>query len=137
MTDGSSGALGDSLPDPVLNQPIGPPLPIMWAAHTTEEQRNRLANLDAWVAWLAERYSLDRRTVPKCWSNHWELIEELSALHLAWEAAYATTSHADAPLAWHERFERARARLADWVARSGCGGGGHRARQQATGAAAG
>lgn len=50
----------------------------------------------------------------------WDLIEELSALRHAWEGAYATTAHADAPLAWHERFAAARARLADCVSRTGC-----------------
>lgn len=110
----------------VMNQPIGPPLPIMWSAHTPEEQCRLLAELDVWVTWLIEQYKLDHRYVPECWTRHWELIEELSALRLAWEAAYATTSHADAPLAWHERLGHSRARLAEWVARAGCRGAEHR-----------
>ena len=114
------------LPEPVLHQPSGPPMPIMWAAHTTEEQRHFLDVLDVWVTWLVEHYRLDRRYVPECWTKHWELIEELSALQLAWEAAYATTAHADAPLAWHERLGLARLRLAEWVARTGCRAGEHR-----------
>ena len=113
-------------PDPVLPQPFGPALPICWAAHTPEDQRLLLEELDLWVTWLAHHYSLDRRHVPECWAQHWELVEELSALHLAWEGAYATTAHADAPLAWHERFAAARARLADWVSKTGCRTGEHR-----------
>lgn len=113
-------------PEPMLYQPSGPPIPLLWAAHTPEEQRHYLDELDLWVTWLVDHYRLDRRYVPECWAKHWELIEELSALHLAWEAAYATTSHADAPLAWHERLGHARPRLAEWVARTGCRAAEHR-----------
>ena len=114
------------LPEPVLHQPSGPPMPIMWAAHTPEEQRHLLDELGVWVTWLSDHYRLDRRYVPECWTKHWELIEELSALQLAWEAAYATTSHAEAPLGWHERLGLARGRLAEWTARTGCRAGEHR-----------
>jgi len=123
----TSPAVDDSFfAEPVMNQPVGPPMPIMWTAHTPDERRHRLADLAIWVTWLADHYKLDRRYVPECWAKHWELIEELSALHLAWEAAYATTSHADAALGWHERFTQARSRLAEWVARTGCRPAGHR-----------
>ncbi|NMR19034.1 hypothetical protein [Cellulomonas fimi] len=110
----------------VNSQPSFPPEPIMWSAYTREEQRHLLEGLDVWVRWLVDHYRLDRRYVPECWTKHWELIEELSALQLAWEGAYATTSHDDAPLAWHERFAVARTRLAEWVARTGCRAGDHR-----------
>ena len=113
-------------PDPVLHQDGDPPIPLMWAAHTPDEQRYYLEELDVWVTWLTDHYSLDRRYVPECWTKHWELIEELSALHLAWQAAYATTAHADAALTWHERLTHARDRLADWTARTGCRAGEHR-----------
>lgn len=113
-------------PAQVLHQPSGPPMPIMWAAHTLDEHRHLLEELEVWVTWLIEHYSLDRRYIPECWTRHWELIEELSALQLAWEAAYATTSHADAPLTWHERLGHARLRLVEWVARTGCRPGEHR-----------
>ncbi|WP_225754816.1 hypothetical protein [Actinotalea sp. Marseille-Q4924] len=114
-------------PEPVLYQAGGPPMPLMWAAHTLEQQQHHLEALDTWVVWLAHHYRLDRRYVPECWTKHWELIEELSALHLAWDAAYATTAHGDAPLTWHEHFGHARVRLAEWVARAGCRPGEHRA----------
>jgi hypothetical protein len=113
-------------PAPVLHQPSGPPTPLMWAAHTPDELEHMLEGLDVWVTWLVDHYRLDRRYVPECWPKHWELIEELSALHQAWYAAYCTTAHADAPLTWHERFANARVRLAEWAARSGCRGTEHR-----------
>lgn len=127
MTRTRPGADPDGFfPEPVLHQPSGPPMPIMWAAHTPEEQRHFLDELGVWVSWLIDRYGLDRRYVPECWTKHWELIEELSALRLAWEAAYATTSHADAPLTWHERLGLARPRLSEWVQRAGCRRDEHR-----------
>ena len=79
------------------------------------------------MLWLADRYRLDHRTVPDCWQQHPELIEELSALHLSWQGSFATTAPHDAPLLWHERFALARARISDWVARLGCRPGHHRA----------
>ncbi|EYR62528.1 hypothetical protein N866_07795 [Actinotalea ferrariae CF5-4] len=127
MTNMSPAADDVFFTEPVMNQPVGPPMPIMWTAHTPDERRHRLADLDVWVTWVVDHYKLDRRYIPECWTKHWELIEELSALHLAWESAYATTSRADAPLAWHERLGAARLRLADWVARAGCRPGAHRA----------
>ena len=113
-------------PEAVLQQPFGPVTPTCWPAHTPEEQQALLEELDVWVSWLVDHYSLDRRHVPECWAQHWELVEELSALRLAWEGAYATTAHADAPLAWHERFAASRARLAEWASKTGCRLGEHR-----------
>lgn len=62
------------------------------------------AQLTAWVDWLRARYPLARR-IPDCWSQHPEIVEELTALWLAWTAAYETT---DPPLTaaadWHDRW---------------------------------
>lgn len=106
-------------------------VPICWAAHTPDSQRLYLEDLETWVTWLAHHYSLDRRHIPECWDQHWELIEELAALHLAREGAFATTASADAPLVWHERFAATRTRLSEWVARVGCRPGGHRSPETA------
>ena len=78
MTKAQPTDLGGFLPEPVLNQGGGPPTPIMWAAHTPDEHRHYLEDLDLWVTWLTNHYSLDRRYIPECWTKHWELIEELS-----------------------------------------------------------
>jgi len=60
--------------------------------------------LRGWVAWIRHRYPLARR-IPECWPEHPEIVEELTALWLAWQAAYAV---ADAPLMaaieWHDRW---------------------------------
>lgn len=115
-----------------LPQPFGPAVPICWAAQTPDSRRLYLEDLDTWVTWLVVQYSLDRRHVPECWDEHWELVEELAALHLAWEGAFATTAQADAPLAWHERFAASRSRLAEWASRTGCRPGAHRSRSPGT-----
>jgi len=60
--------------------------------------------LSDWVDWIRHRYPLARR-IPDCWSKHPEVVEELTALWLAWQAAYV---EADAPLTagaeWHDRW---------------------------------
>ncbi|SFC96988.1 hypothetical protein SAMN04487968_11724 [Nocardioides terrae] len=57
-----------------------------------------------WVGWVRHRYPLARR-IPICWKEHPELVEELTALWLAWQAAYTVL---DAPLTaaveWHDRW---------------------------------
>jgi hypothetical protein len=62
------------------------------------------AELTGWVGWIRNRYPLARR-IPECWARHPEVIEELTALWLAWHAAY---TERDAPLTgaidWHDRW---------------------------------
>jgi hypothetical protein len=57
-----------------------------------------------WVGWLRSRYPLAQK-IPPCWPEHPEIVEELTALWLAWQYAY---SNADAPLTaaadWHDRW---------------------------------
>ena len=60
--------------------------------------------LGDWVDWIRRRYPLFRR-IPDCWADHPEIVEELTALWLAWQAAYVER---DAPLTaaaeWHDRW---------------------------------
>lgn len=99
---------------------------IAWPALDESETADALAELQDWLAWLTHRYGLDHRHVPACWALHGELIEELSALHTAWQRAYAPDATGEAPLRWHESFDGARSRLVDWVARTGCRADAHR-----------
>lgn len=83
------------------------------ASHTAERQWLELAD---WVGWLRSRYPLARR-VPLCWWRHPELVEELTALWLAWKDAYATKhAHLATPADWHARW------LPDFLRRIGAGG---------------
>lgn len=100
--------------------------PINWTTLTPPAHQQALTELASWVNWLTNRYDLDKRTVPPCWSEHGSLIEELSALRTAWNLAYRRTSPPDAPLSWHNQYALARERLTDWTARTGCRTGNHR-----------
>jgi hypothetical protein len=104
-----------------------PSLPVCWPALTEAEAKEAHDTLADWITWLTDRYTLDHRTVPPCWHHHGALVEELSALHTAWRASYNLTARPEALLQWHEHFSLARQRLTDWVARTGCRPGEHRA----------
>jgi hypothetical protein len=57
-----------------------------------------------WVGWLRARYPVAEQ-LPACWWRHPELIEELTALYLAWRAAYTDpAAHLTAPADWHDRW---------------------------------
>lgn len=75
------------------------------------------------VQWLVERYNLHEE-LGDCWPQHPALVEELTALCLAWHAAYDGGT-GDAPLRWHEAFERARRRWRDWDRHTKCRLGQH------------
>jgi hypothetical protein len=90
----------ESLPIGISRQPrswcwrsIGP--------HGEEELWRELTD---WVAWVRSRYPLARK-IPGCWAEHPEIVEELTALWLAWQHAYEDP---DAPLTaasdWHDRW---------------------------------
>jgi len=69
--------------------------------HGAEELWTQLTD---WIAWIRNRYPLARK-IPPCWADHPELVEELTALWLAWQHAYEDL---DAPLTaaadWHDRW---------------------------------
>jgi len=57
-----------------------------------------------WVGWLRARYPISEQ-LPACWWRHPELVEELTALYLAWRAAYTDpAAHLTAPADWHDRW---------------------------------
>lgn len=109
--------------------PTGRPKPAdpqCWPSMEGTEQDALFGWLEDWVNWAVDRYELDYRTIPPCWACHGALVEELSALHSAWITVFQPSSRGDAPMAWHDGFAKARLRLGDWVARSGCRPGEHR-----------
>lgn len=78
--------------------------PVVWQALSGWERSQTWDALAAWVGWLRGRYPLAQK-VPLCWWRHPELVEELTALWLAWREAYVEKG---APLTggadWHGRW---------------------------------
>lgn len=108
------------------NQRALPEPPVRWDTLTPTDAEQKLATLGTWVTRLTDRYELDARTIPPCWREHGTLIEELSALHTAWQASYTLTAGGTAPLTWHASFAACRARLNDYTSRTGCTAASHR-----------
>jgi hypothetical protein len=90
--------------------------PVVWAQLTPTEAHRTWRTLAAWVGWLRGRYPLANQ-VPMCWWRHPELVEELTAVWLAWRDAYVEKG---APLTagadWHARV------LPEFLRRIGAGG---------------
>jgi hypothetical protein len=96
-----------------------------WSTLTGEEAALAWATLIGWVDWLTTRYGLSE-VVPGCWYRHGVLVEELTALRAAWNAAYTDPrARPSEPALWHDLLARALSRIRDWD-RQGCAGGIHR-----------
>jgi hypothetical protein len=80
------------------------PAPWNWR-HLPERQAAALwRELADWLAWLHARYPL-AETIPGCWWRHPEIVEELTAAHAAWKAAYQSPGASPyAPGEWHDRW---------------------------------
>jgi len=85
-------------------QPGGTPTAWCWRTLGPSGREELWTQLNTWVEWIRCRYPLSRR-IPACWAEHPEIVEELTALWLAWVNAY---ENGDAPLTsaadWHDRW---------------------------------
>ena len=87
------------------SSPIGKiPTSWCWRDLGPQGQEELWRELASWVGWIRARYPLAGK-IPDCWDQHPEIVEELTALWLAWQLAYQTS---DAPLTaaadWHDRW---------------------------------
>jgi hypothetical protein len=96
----------ESTEDPAPNSSLGQNGVTAWCWRDLgpEASESLWHELIEWVDWIRHRYPLAKR-VPSCWPEHSEVVEELTALWLSWNAAY---SERDAPLTgasdWHDRW---------------------------------
>jgi len=67
--------------------------------------------LREWVEWVTTRFDVPVTLIPSCWWKHPALVEELSALHVAWRTAYDKQDTGLGPVMWLERWHAAKVRL--------------------------
>jgi hypothetical protein len=80
------------------------PAPWTWRNLPERQAAALWRELADWLAWLHSRYPI-AETVLACWWRHPELVEELTAAHAAWKAAYQSPGASPyAPGEWHDRW---------------------------------
>lgn len=84
---------------------------INWRTLTDEDAAAEWALLREWVEWFTVRYNIPISVIPTCWWQHGPLVEELSALHTAHDAAFDQADAGFGPIGWHERLTIAIPRL--------------------------
>lgn len=84
---------------------IGEQIVVNWRDIDGDERIEAARKLADWVTeWLVPRYELTARQLPDCWWEHGDTVEELSALHAAWQVAFDPADGGYGPVGWHERF---------------------------------
>ena len=96
---------------------------INWRELPDEDARAAWVELRSWVEWFTARYQISGTVVPNCWWRHGVLVEELSALHTAHTALFASTDSGLGPIGWHERYTLAKTRIQNVSSTLGCTNG--------------
>jgi hypothetical protein len=123
----------ESLVAAVTDQLVAAPPggPWAWQHLGAAQTRALLKEVRDWVDWLIGRYELrgEAETIPPCWFLHPVAVEELTALMVAWKAAYSQKEIApsEALVNWHDRWlwptlHRLNVQLHVWAK---CTGGSH------------
>lgn len=97
-----AGIVGELVKSP----PKEKPAPWNWKELDGPKAAQLLTGLREWVDWYNARYGVTADTrIPGCWYRHTPVVEELTAVWTAWQAAYyGHQSPNDAPAYWHERI---------------------------------
>lgn len=97
---------------------------VEWHALTPQERAEAWHDLLNWVTWLHDRYELSIESrLPRCWTQHPGLIEELWALKVWREEIYsARESSGQAARYWHAELRQTVHAAATFYA-SGCRSG--------------
>jgi hypothetical protein len=100
-----------------------PVRPVNWAWLDADSAAEDWSRLTGWVDWFTARYEL-AETLPACWYLHPPILEELSALHVAWCGAYCDPgARSNYGVAFHDMAERVLGRIRD-ADRAGCANAG-------------
>lgn len=93
----------EALEDRPSARPVAPAA-WCWRALSDQAAEELWTQLKEWVAWIRCRYPLAKK-LPPCWPEHPEVVEELTALWLAWQAAYEQPdAQPTAAADWHDRW---------------------------------
>ena len=84
---------------------------VNWRTLRDGDARAAWIELRSWVEWFTVRYEISESVVPVCWFKHGNLVEELSALHIAHVVAFDASDAGFGPIGWHERLSLAVPRL--------------------------
>ena len=116
----SAGPVSVSSGDAQAQAPADEPVayvPYCWRYVSASEARGLWVRLREWVDWVNARYfSSSWESIRPCWFRHPAVVEELTALWAAWEAAYRASDgdgFSDAALWWHEKLHTVVLRLWD------------------------
>ncbi|MTE24624.1 hypothetical protein [Microbacterium sp. ZXX196] len=109
----------------------GPIHPINWWLLTAEELQTEFYELNRFVDELRHERGLPVSVIPPFWHRHWELVRELSALHLHYLVCHDGEQSGSAPMGWERDFEDSCRRLRDKVAACGSRGDSDRPTRQA------
>src|SRR5690606_6906044 len=79
------------------SEPIGARI-INWRTLTDNDAADAWGPLREWVEWMTTRYNIPLSVIPDCWWKHGALVEELSALHIAHQAAFDDSDSGFGPI---------------------------------------
>ncbi|GAA3920856.1 hypothetical protein [Microbacterium invictum] len=92
------------------SEPLGARI-INWRGLADDDAADAWVRLREWVEWMTVRYNVAVSVIPQCWWKHGGLVEELSALHIAHQAAFDDSDTGFGPIGWHERLAIALPRI--------------------------
>lgn len=103
-----------------IDEVLGPaPRVVNWRTLDADQAEKEWYALDAFVEFLRRDWAPPPQVIPPLWHRHWSLVWELSALHVAWDAAHDRQAAPTAALDWDQKWELAKTRLRGLVAESG------------------
>lgn len=109
--------------------------PWSWRATTGERREALWGELTRWVEWHNERYGRVNPdwTIHPCWFRHPAVVEHLTALMVAWRAAYESDKPSREAAIWHDQMNSIHIRMtgAAWGFKN-CAGGHREPAEQPT-----